>query len=153
MPIRVSHRGADAFCDTPEEAAELLRLLGGDSNQSQPALQTHQQKGGDADGRWTLSRFRDFIARLTQQQSKMLEELVRSAHGKTAKDIAQIIGVNPKALGPMLAAMSKHAKKSGVGIDDVLNNTKIEVGGERMSEFKATPSFARVAVQHGWRSE
>lgn len=82
----------------------------------------------------------------------MLQELARTPHGRTAKDMAQALGFgSDKAFGPVLAAMSKHAKNAGIDFGEVLTSERITVGRDKILEFKATQSFLRMAAEAGWK--
>lgn len=152
MPgYRVLIKGREVIAETLDDLDALLERYPG-SNSSESPTERHGSHGKGADGRWPISRFKDFTSRLTAPQVRMLQELVKSPHGRTARDLAQILGFkDAKVFGPLLAAMSKHAKKTGVRIQDVMTTDRIDVGdNEKVTEFKATESFARTAVEAGW---
>jgi hypothetical protein len=151
--IKIEYRGAVAICESIEDAAALLgRLTGGATSLAGPG--DGARNDVHSEGRWTVARFRDFVGRLSQPQVRMLQELVRIPHGRTAKDLAPTLNFStPKSFGPIMAAMSKHAKKAGIGIQEVLTSERVSVGNELLLEFKATPTFMRVATEAGWRTD
>ncbi len=153
MAYRTVIKGREVFADTLDDLEALLeRYPGSSSEDASNERRTSGPSKGGGDGRWPASRFKDFTGRLTPPQLRMLHEIVKSQHGKTAKDLAQILGFrDAKVFGPVMAAMSKHAKKTGVRIQDVLTTDRIDVGdGEKVTQFKATESFARAASEAGW---
>jgi hypothetical protein len=153
MPgYRVVVKGREVIAETLDDLDALLERYPGSSTESASSEKRPQASKGGIDGRWPASRFKDFTGRLTPPQLRMLQEVVKSQHGKTAKDLAQILGFrDAKVFGPVMAAMSKHAKKTGVRVQDVLVTDRIDVGdGEKVTQFKATESFARAAAEAGW---
>jgi hypothetical protein len=151
MPgYRVLIKGREVIAETLDDLEALLDRFPG-SHAAPDEHGVHRPKT-TSDGRWPASRFKDFIGRLTDPQRRLLQELVKSQHGKTARDLAQILGFrDAKVFGPVMAAMSKHAKKTGVRIQDVLTTERVDVGdNEKETMFKAADSFARAAVEAGW---
>jgi hypothetical protein len=145
MPF-IKYKGESIYFDTIEEAKAAID---GGMRGSVAAA-----KGG-SDGPWTMPRFKDYVGRLSQPQVRMLQELVKSPHGRrTARDLASSIGFNTsKAFGPILAAMSKHAKKAGIGFEAVLKSSREDVGNETVLVFTAAPAFVRIASDAGWEAE
>ncbi|HEV3057063.1 MAG TPA: hypothetical protein VGY48_02395 [Vicinamibacterales bacterium] len=154
MPIfRVVINGREVTAESLDDLEALLdRFPGTHSTPAETHSPSHRAGKAHPDGPWPASRFKDFIGRLTDSQRRMLQELVKSQHGKTARDLAQILGFrDAKVFGPVMAAMSKHAKKTGVRIQDVLTTERIDVGDhEKATLFKAADSFARAAGEAGW---
>jgi len=155
MPAyRVLIKGREVFAETLDDLDALLERYPGSGASESGADERHsaQRSKGSQDGRWPASRFKDFISRLSAPQVRMLQELVKSPHGRTAKDLASILGFrDAKVFGPVMAAMSKHAKKTGVRIQDVLTTDRLDLGdNEKVTEFKATDSFAKAASEAGW---
>jgi hypothetical protein len=155
MPgYRVLIKGREVFAETLDDLDALLERYPGSSGSdaNHDERNSSQRSKGGQDGRWPASRFKDFISRLSAPQVRMLQELVKSPHGRTAQDLASILGFrDAKVFGPVLAAMSKHAKKTGVRIQDVLTTDRIDLGdNEKVTEFKATESFAKIAGEAGW---
>lgn len=142
MPF-IKYKGEPIYFDSLDEAkAEIDRRA---------TTPSPGQKGA-TDGPWTLSRFKDYTGRLSTQQVKMLQELVKSDHGRTAKDLAPALGFgSAKSFGPVLAAMSKHAKKAGISFDAVMKSDRIDVGNEKMLVFNAAPAFVKIATEAGWK--
>lgn len=148
---RVLIKGREVIAETLDDLEALLERFPG--SHATPSEEQAVPRGrGGVDGRWPPSRFKDFIGRLTDPQRRMLQELVKSQHGKTARDLASILGFrDAKVFGPVMAAMSKHAKKTGVGIQDVLTTERVDVGdNEKATMFKVADSFARAAGEAGW---
>jgi hypothetical protein len=140
MPF-IKYKGEPIYFDTLDEAKTAIDGKPGSS------------KGGAIDGPWTAARFKDYTSRLSQPQLRMLQELVKSPHGtRTAKDLASSLGfTSGKAFGPVLAAMSKHAKKAGIGFETVMHSERKEIGNENMLVFTAAPAFMKIAVESGWK--
>ena len=83
----------------------------------------------------------------------MLQELEKTPHGRTAKDLASELGLETtKAFGPILAAMSRHAKGVGISHDDVMVSERITIGRDKILEFRATSAFIRIAQAGGWKT-
>jgi hypothetical protein len=145
--------GREVFAETLDDLEALLERFPGSATGGTSSHHADVGRGvkGDA-GRWSPSRFKDFTGRLTQPQLRLLQELVKSPHGRTSRDLAQVLGFrDAKVFGPLLAAISKHAKKTGVGIQEVLATERIDVGdNEKTTQLKATDAFARAAVDAGW---
>jgi hypothetical protein len=154
MAYRTIINGRIVFAETVDDLDALLeRYPGSDTDDAVSGPRRGSGgKGSAGDGRWPASRFKDFTSRLSPPQLRMLQEVVKSQHGKTAKDLAQMLGFrDAKVFGPLMAAMSKHAKKTGVRVQDVLTTDRIDVGdGDKLTQFKATESFARAAHEAGW---
>ena len=127
----IKWKGVEIHFDTFDEAiAAAERLASGSGGaRGDDAAKTNGAGPLIADGRWTVSRFRDYVGRLSQPQTRMLQELVRTPHGRTAKDLAQVLGFqSAKAFGPVMAAMSKHARNAGIDFAEVLTSDRIVVG-------------------------
>ena len=152
MAYQILYRGVQIQCESLDEAVAMAERLGGGLVGSEDgAGQNHGR--GVVEGRWTVSRFQDFTGRLSEPQRNMLQELVRNSHGRTAKDLAHTLALSTsKSFGPLLAAMSKHAKKAGVRMEDVLSSERVDLGDEKMLEFRAAGTFARIAGEAGWRT-
>lgn len=145
----IKYKGHEIYFDSLEEAIAAIDVIASTDG----AAVSQVRRISASEGRWTVSRFRDFVGRLSAPQTKLLQELVTSPHGKVGKDLAQTLGFkSPKAFGPVLAAMSKHAKKTGIAFNEVLMSTRITIGNDQDTEFKATDAFIQIALEAGWRS-
>ena len=47
--------------------------------------------------------------------------------------------------------MSKLAVKTGISFEEVLKSGRVEIGREKMLEFRATPAFVKIAAEAGWK--
>lgn len=141
MPF-IKYKGESIYFDTLDEAKAAIDAKPGST-----------KTGTVSDGPWTAARFKDYTSRLSQPQLRMLQELVKSPHGtRTAKDLASSLGFSSsKAFGPVLAAMSKHAKKAGINWETVMRSDRREIGNENMLVFTASPTFMKVAEESGWK--
>jgi len=141
MPY-IKYNGEPIYFDTLDEAKAAIDGKAGGG-----------KKDPTANGPWTPARFKDYVNRLSDSQQKMLRELVKSPSGqRTAKDLATAASLSsPKAFGPVLAAMSKHAKRAGINFDSVMSSERKEIGGEEMLVFTAAPAFMQVSAEQGWR--
>jgi hypothetical protein len=140
MPF-IKYNGEAIYFDTLEEAKAAI-----------DGKQAGSKGTSGGAGPWTQGRFKDYIARLSAPQVKILQELVKSPSGvKTAKDLASAGGLSgPKAFGPVMAALSKHAKRAGISFDNVLKSERKDIGGEEMLVFTASPAFMKTSAEAGW---
>jgi hypothetical protein len=144
MPY-IKYNGEPIYFDTLEEARDAIDKLSGGKPKA--------KSGTSADGVWTAARFKDYTGRLSQSQLKLLQELVKSPEGsRTAKDLASVAQFKgDKAFGPVLAAMSKHAKKAGLSFDKILKSERKDIGNDSVLVFTAAPSFIKIAEEQGWK--
>src|SRR6266496_3816955 len=91
MP-HIKHKGVEIHFDTLDEAIAAAERISGGGSFSDAKPHSHNGGSPSVDGRWTLSRFKDYVGRLSGPQAKMLQELVKSPHGRTAKDLAPTLG-------------------------------------------------------------
>ena len=57
---------------------------------------------------------------------------------------------NNKGFGPIITGISRRAKKHGIGLNEVLLSEKMVLqSGDRVLEFKAAPSFIKIAEEAG----
>lgn len=147
--FRVVHNGIEILCETADEVLEITARLGsGGPIGTKPAHGV--APSGSSGSRWTVSRFNSFISQLQDQQRKLLRLLVSSPDGHTDSALRQQLGLSSnKAFGPILTGISRRAKKTGVGLSDVLSSERIQAGDEKMLEFKAAPAFAHIAKEAG----
>lgn len=144
MPY-IKYNGEPIYFDTLEEARAAIDALSGGKGKAKTGSAGH--------GPWTASRFKDYTGRLSQPQLKLLQELVKSPEGsKTAKDLASAVQFkSDKAFGPVLAAMSKHAKKAGLSFDTIMRSERKDIGNDSVLVFTVAPSFSKIAAEQGWR--
>ena len=151
MPgYRVLIKGREVIAETLDDLDALLERYPGSGLSDAPSDRhgSNPLNRSTGEGRWPASRFKDFTGRLSAPQVRMLQELVKSPHGRTARDLAQILGFkDAKVFGPLLAAMSKHAKKTGVRIQDIMTNDRIDVGDDESPDV-----LGNVALCHATSS-
>lgn len=144
MPF-IKYKGESIYFETLEEAKHAID--GG-------TIASGSLSSKNASGPWTLSRFKDYTGRLSAPQLRMLAELVRSPDGRTAKDLASALDLgSAKAFGPVLAAMSRHARKIGISFDTVMKSERIDVGNEKMLHFTVSDGFRAIAAEAKWKLE
>ena len=150
--FRIVHQGVEIYCETADETLEIVSRLSG-QQAPPPSSKTPSSSGASSHpsgSRWTISRFTAFMSQLQDQQRKLLRSLVTSPDGQTDSALRQHLGLSSnKAFGPILTGISRRAKKSGVSLADVLTSERIQVGDERVLEFKAAPAFASIARDAG----
>lgn len=147
--------GVKVECSTASEAIALINGLrdgysapkGTASQSGSPAPPAQNPAGGS---RWNPDRFKQFCNRLADNQKTFLREIVGSPHGVMDTALRQKLGLSTnKAFGPIVTAISRHAKFVGVSLDDVLESKNVQLGTEWALEYKASPSFLRVAAEAG----
>jgi hypothetical protein len=150
MPF-IKHNGVAIHFENLEDAIAYAEKYGGITAAGAQKNSAGQRNGEG--GPWTMSLFKDYTGRLSATQIRMLQEVVKSGHQRTAKDLASTLGFSSgaKSFGPILAAMSKHAKKAGVSFDAVMKSDRIDVGDEKMLVFNAAPAFVKIASEAGWK--
>ncbi len=147
--IKVSHEGVDYFCETTDEALELgSKLRGAPLSSTKKASQNESSNTGS---RWTVTRFQSFIKQLRDRQRLFLSLVLDSPDGMTDSSLRHSLKVNTnKGFGPILTGISRRAKKAGVSLQDIMTSEKVHLSAnEKVTEFKATEDFARVAKQAG----
>jgi hypothetical protein len=147
--IKVIYRDVEILCDTAEEALEVARGVSG--SPTVIASKKHQAEGSMVGSRWTVSRFNSFTKQLKEKQKKFLSLIIESPDAVTDSILRQALGLTTnKAFGPVLAGISRKAKKSGVSLQDVLSSEKVHLSAdETVLEFKAKGAFVQVAKEAG----
>jgi hypothetical protein len=146
--FKITFHGVEIQCETADETAQIAERLAGISDESRPGARSPQP---GATSRWTVTRFNSFMATLADRQRKLLRDLVASPDGLTDQVLRQSLSLsNNKAFGPLLTAISRKAKKVGMGIQDVVASEKrTHADGDDFLEFKASPAFVAVARDAG----
>lgn len=149
--IKIVHQGIEFYCETADDAVALAAKLTGAQLPNAHNLPGRAEEVAIAGSRWTTSRFQHFIAQLHDQQKKFLRQILGNADGLTDIVLRQNLGLSSnKAFGPILTGVSRKAKKVGVSLQDVLQTEKVILpSGERVLEFKASPTFVRIAREAG----
>jgi len=149
--IKIVHQGIEFHCETADDAVALAAKLTGAQLPNAQHYAGRPEEIAIAGSRWTTSRFQHFMGQLHDQQKKFLKQILGNADGLTDIVLRQSLGLSSnKAFGPILAGVSRRAKKVGVSLQDVLQKEKVILpSGERVLEFKAVPSFVMVAKEAG----
>jgi len=151
--FKVVHHGIEIHCENADAAIEIATKLAGAGitavGNGNGKVDTGAG-GGIPNSRWTVARYQNFTSQLLDKQRRFLVELVSSVDGVTDHALRQIMGVeNNNGFGPIMSAISKRAKKEGIALDEILTTAKVDVGGERMLEFKVSPSFRKITEISG----
>lgn len=145
--FKILVQGVEIQCDTVEAAVELARKLA----TSSPHSDGKAVAADMGNSRWTSSRFQNFTSELKDKQRQLLMLVLDNPDGLTDQSLRQTMGVeNNNGFGPIMAAISKRAKKLGIQMTEILTTEKVVMaGGEKMLEFKAAPAFQKIAKASG----
>lgn len=145
MPFTVKYRGVEIECSTIEEALQLTERLATSGNGS--VNQAVRIGGTD---NLEISRYREFVGYLNNNQKRFLSMLVENPHGKTDNSIRQELRLNDNmALGGVLSGLGKFARKVGINTESIWTSTRKKVGDEDVKEFRITAEFKRIASDVG----
>lgn len=145
MPFTVKYKGVEIECPNIEDAVELADRLAAGSNGT--ANQSARSGGTD---NLEISRYREFVGYLNNNQKRFLGMLVENPHGKTDNSIRQELRLNDNmALGGVLSGLGKFARKVGINTESIWTSTRKKVGDEDVKEFRITAEFKRIASDVG----
>lgn len=141
-PYEVEYKGVVVRCETPEDAANMARLLGGEPDNPQFVP-------------WRLDEFTDFVARIQVTQRRLLAELLKTK-GQRVTDYqlraALRLGSN-QALAGVLSGVTKVAQAMEIDPKRIyIQQTKYNQGmPERL--YWATTAFLKAAMDADWPSD
>jgi hypothetical protein len=154
MAYKVIVGGIPIECDSADEALEIANRLGGaaqSAGSKQQKQPNPQPAGGPQVSRWTESRVDEFLKTIKQQQRRLIDVLLENAEdGRTDAQLCQALNLagGNMALGGVLTALKKNAKKVGADPEDLYTKTQFNTGGANGFEYFITESFRKAAAKH-----
>ncbi|MBI4482417.1 MAG: hypothetical protein HY652_05950 [Acidobacteria bacterium] len=149
MSYIVRYRGSvEIECATLEDAIAIAeRLASGER-----VMPEHRVTRESSPPVLQLTRFKEFVGQLRDQQKRLLGAIAEQPHGKTDRVLRQMFDLSDnKALGGMFAGISKIGAKSGISTDALYTVSKIDVAGEEVKEYRPTESLRKAAKDIGWK--
>jgi hypothetical protein len=145
MPIRIQWKDGvpTAECDTVAEAVEMMRtasLPNGSAPRPDPYTTNHES------GKHSSAP--DIVAFLNDQKPQvrsLLEHLYHLGEDTKAEDLAAVSGIDAKAYGGLLGALSKYASKANISKDDIYT-TAVRFDGPRRERWYAP---GKLLMEHG----
>lgn len=150
-PFTVIVDGVPIQCETAEQALELVQLArqagtnGGDATTNSGRAHRQSSERGSI-SRWTERRIKEFLGAISNQQRKLLDELLKSPDGRTDHQLRLALGLaSNNALGGVFTGLSRNAKKVGADSNDLFDSEQVMIGDEAHREYRLTDSFRKAA--------
>lgn len=147
--------------DSPEEAAELVRLL--QKRETQLTLQEglaharihdepepQVQASEDDAGPWNAEVFQSYLRRLGDTQTTVLAHLLVNGIVTDAELRASLRLPSNQALAGVLSGLSKQARAMGIDPREVFNVQNWRLDGKRHAEYLSALSLRRIARKLNW---
>jgi hypothetical protein len=151
MAYKIVVGGVSIECDSADEAIEIANRLGAATPSNGTRQSNPQTTGGPQVSRWTESRLEEFLKTIKQQQRRLIDVLLENAEdGRTDAQLCQSLGLTGgnMALGGVLTALKKNAKKVGADPEDLYTKRQFNTGGANGFEYLLTESFRKAAAKH-----
>jgi hypothetical protein len=146
MPIKVFwvEDGPFALCDSPAEAAELLRLVEPAPTEATANLRRQTAAQAPLSEEQSMARF---LAELKPNQKTFLSVLSNYEDGIVGEHISKETGLEAVQFGAIAGAISKNAKRNRIKIGQLLlSETRFE-GPRRFRFFQPKPLLLKYASQ------
>jgi hypothetical protein len=140
-PYEVEYKGVTIRCDTPQEAVEVARLLGGEPDHPHYA-------------QWRVDEFTEFVDRIQITQRKLLNVLLK-AKCQPVKDydLCGTLGVSTnQALAGVLSGITKVAKAMEIEPSRIYYQRTEYKQGSPDRRYYITPAFMKAALDADWPS-
>jgi hypothetical protein len=140
-PYEVEYKGVTIRCDTPQEAVEVARLLGGEPDHPHFAP-------------WRVDEFTEFVQRIHFAQRRLLSILMK-AKGQAVKDaqLSSMMGVSGnQALAGILSGVTKIAKAMDLEPSRIYYQRTEYNQGSPERRYYITPAFLKAAEDVSWPS-
>jgi len=140
-PYEVEYKGVVIRCDTPQEAVEIARLLGGEPDHPHYSA-------------WRVDEFTEFVERIQFAQRRLLSILMK-AKGQAVKDsqLCSMMGVSSnQALAGILSGVTKIAKAMDIEPSRIYYQRTEYNQGSPERRYYITPAFLKAAEDASWPS-
>lgn len=141
-PYEVEYKGVMIRCDTPQEAVEIARLLGGEPDHPHYAP-------------WRVDEFTEFVDRIQIMQRRLLNILIK-AQCQPVKD-SRLCSALPastnQALAGVLSGITKVAKAMDIEPSRIYYQRTEYKQGVPERRYYITPAFMKAAQDADWPSE
>jgi len=138
-PYEVEYKGVIVRCVTPEEAAKVAQLLGGEPENPEFAP-------------WRVDEFTDFVARIQVTQRRLLHALLKK-RGQSLPDwqLCGELGLSSnQALAGVLSGVTKVAKAMNIEPKRIyVQHTKYNQGSPER-RYWVTSAFQKAADDADW---
>ena len=141
-PYEVEYKGVMIRCDTPQEAVQVARLLGGEPDHPHYAP-------------WRVDEFTEFVDRIQTFQRRLLNVLIK-AECQPVKDsqlCSAINASNNQALAGILSGITKVAKAMDIEPSRIYYQRTEYKQGSPERRYYITPAFLKAARDADWPSE
>jgi hypothetical protein len=141
-PYKVEWKGVIIWCETPGEAADVARQLGGAPDHP------HYQV-------WRVDEFTDFVSRIQVTQRRLLNVLLK-ANCQPVKDhvLCKAVGVaTNQGLAGALSGITKVAKAMDIEPSRIYYQRTEYNQGSPVRKYYITPAFMRAATDADWPSQ
>ena len=150
MPIKVcwTDNGPFALCDTPAEAAELLRAVTGmeklPTSQTPKASTERSASAGSVlpTEEQTMGKF---LSELKPLHKNFLAALAHSPEGIDGERLASEVGMRARQFGAVVGAISKNAKRNNIRIAQLMLSEARFEGARRYRFFQPRALLQRHA--------
>ena len=148
MAFKVKYHGVEIECDTVDDAIAIAGRLSG-NGASSPVRDTGTI--GTASRELVGTRFKELFSNLRDTQKKFLQAIAEHAHGKNDRVLRQTFSLEDnKALGGLVAGISKIAIKSGIRTESLFSVETSGIGEDRRKEYRPTDELRRIGREMGW---
>jgi len=140
-PYEVEYRGVVIRCSTPEEAANLARMLGGEPEN--PLVQA-----------WRVDEFTDFVNRIQLAQRRLLAALLE-AKGHSLKDFQlrdRLSLSSNQALAGVLSGITKVAQALEIDPKRIYIQHTTYSQGSPERRYWVSSAFQKAAMDADWPS-
>jgi hypothetical protein len=155
MAIEFKHRAKTYRADTPEEAANLVKLL----REMDRAEGIYDDDGYSEDGDpvyrkvWDMNTFTELMRGLGDLQKDFLKSLFAKCQVPSAA-IRKELGMDSEvALAGVLSGLSKQLKFMNLTSGDLYSVTVKWNGKQKTRLFTLNPDFSMAAMEAGWPDE
>jgi hypothetical protein len=141
-PYEVEYKGVTIRCDTPQNAVEVARLLGGEPDHPHHAA-------------WRVDEFTEFVDRIQVWQRRLLNILIK-AQCQPVKDsqlCSALPASNNQALAGVLSGITKVAKAMEIEPSRIYYQRTEDKQGSPERRYYITPAFMKAAQDADWPSK
>jgi hypothetical protein len=141
-PYEVEYKGVMIRCDTPQEAVQVARLLGGEPDHPHYAP-------------WRVDEFTEFVDRLQTMPRRLLNILLK-AGCQPVKDVqlrADLPASTNQALAGVLSGITKVAKAVDIEPSRIYYQRTEYNQGSPERRYYITAAFLKAARDADWPSE
>jgi hypothetical protein len=145
MGIRLNYGGVAIECETPQDAAALVKLLASIPS-TNGKHQTMPAAGTTTRAETSIS---DIVRKLGDRQKQALRHILRASGRLRDSALQEQLGVTGPGLGGILASITKTAEREGVDPQEFFKTEFAFTGSGERYRIYSVPSGAMEEVSDG----